>query len=411
MGEVPADLEARQQRLTKTPKRGEVVRLDPRDDLGSVRVRLEQTTRSPVYLVVPPGLPCLRTELGIRLLYRQARALGREVIIVSRDPTIRELAQESGFQVRRSLLSESDLSADALSLPELSLAFARKLAGDLVGIVQFELPRWWLLISIGLLGGIFLLVYLPQARVILTPRGQPVEAAVSVTARRGATGVDTEKAVIPARVITAETDLTQTVRIAAGQPIAAQDRDRARTAVLDRAREQAMALLWQVKAPNDQIFPQTVRVNLVSEDFDRRLGEQAPTLTLKARVRVEALAFDAQQANQVVRAALARQVPAGQQLGDQIETRPGGLVSADEDSVVFEMFARGVAFDRVDPERVRSMVRGRSVGDATRLISENFELAEGPVVEVYGSPLGRLPAMGNRIEVQVRQPTLPPAPR
>ena len=411
MGEVPADLEARQQRLTKTPKRGEVVRLDPRDDLGSVRVRLEQTTRSPVYLVVPPGLPCLRTELGIRLLYRQARALGREVIIVSRDPTIRELAQESGFQVRRSLLSESNPSADALSLPELSLAFARKLAGDLVGIVQFELPRWWLLISIGLLGGIFLLVYLPQARVILTPRGQPVEAAVSVTARRGATGVDTEKAVIPARVITAETDLTQTVRIAAGQPIAAQDRDRARTAVLDRAREQAMALLWQVKAPNDQIFPQTVRVNLVSEDFDRRLGEQAPTLTLKARVRVEALAFDAQQANQVVRSALARQVPAGQQLGDQIETRPGGLVSADEDSVVFEMFARGVAFDRVDPERVRSMVRGRSVGDATRLISENFELAEGPVVEVYGSPLGRLPAMGNRIEVQVRQPTLPPAPR
>jgi len=411
VGEVPADLEARQQRLTKTPKRGEVVRLDPRDDLGSVRVRLEQTTRSPVYLVVPPGLSCLRTELGIRLLYRQARALGREVIIVSRDPTIRELAQESGFQVRRSLLSESNPSADALSLPELSLAFARKLAGDLVGIVQFELPRWWLLISIGLLGGIFLLVYLPQARVILTPRGQPVEAAVSVTARRGATGVDTEKAVIPARVITAETDLTQTVRIAAGQPIAAQDRDRARTAVLDRAREQAMALLWQVKAPNDQIFPQTVRVNLVSEDFDRRLGEQAPTLTLKARVRVEALAFDAQQANQVVRSALARQVPAGQQLGDQIETRPGGLVSADEDSVVFEMFARGVAFDRVDPERVRSMVRGRSVGDATRLISENFELAEGPVVEVYGSPLGRLPAMGNRIEVQVRQPTLPPAPR
>jgi hypothetical protein len=288
---------------------------------------------------------------------------------------------------------------------------ARKLAGDLVGVLQFELPRWWLLISIGLLGGIFLLLYLPQARVVVTPKGQPVEATVSVTSRRGATAVDPAKAVIPARVITAETDLTQTVRIAAGQPIAAQDRDRARTAVLDRAREQAMALLWQVKAPSDQIFPQTVRVNLVSEDFDRRLGEQAPTLTLKARVRVEALAFDAQQANQVVRAALARQVPAGQQLGDQIEIRPGGLVSADEDSVVFEMFARGVAFDRVDPERVRSMVRGRSVGDATRLISENFELAEGPVVEVYGSPLGRLPAMGNRIEVEIRQPALPPAPR
>jgi hypothetical protein len=411
VGEVPADLEARQQRLTKTPKRGEVVRLDPRDDLGSVRVRLEQTTRSPVYLVVPPGLPCLRTELGIRLLHRQARALGREVIIVSRDPTIRELAHENGFRVRRSLLSEDGPADASTPLPQLALAVARKLAGDLVGVLQFELPRWWLLISIGLLGAIFLLLYLPQARVVVTPRGQPVEATVSVTARRGATAVDPAKAVIPARVITAETDLTQTVRIAAGQPIAAQDRDRARTAVLDRAREQAMALLWQVKAPSDQIFPQTVRVNLASEDFDRRLGEQAPTLTLKARVRVEALAFDAQQANQVVRAALARQVPAGQQLGDQIETRPGGLVSADEDSVVFEMFARGVAFDRVDPERVRSMVRGRSVGDATRLISENFELAEGPVVEVYGSPLGRLPAMGNRIGVEIRQPALPPAPR
>ncbi len=411
MGEVPAELEARQRRLTRTPKRGEVVRLDPRDDLGSVRVRLEQTTQSPVYLVVPPGLPCLRNELGIRLLYRQARALGRELIIVSRDPTVRELARENGFRVRRSLLSEDGPPDGSMQLPQLGLAMARKLAGDLLGIIQFELPRWWLLVSIGLLGLVFLLLYLPQARVVVTPRGRPVEATVNITVRRDATTVDPDKAIIPGRVVTAETELEQTVRIPAGQPIVAQDRDRARGAVLDRAREQAMAILWQVKTPNDQIFPQTVRVTLVGEDFDRRLGEQAPTLTLKARVRVEALAFDAQQANQVVRAALARQVPTGQQLGQQIETRPGGIVPTDETTVVFEMFGRGIVFDRIDPERVRSMVRGYPVGDATRLLSENFELAEGPLVEVYGSPLGRLPALGNRIEVEIRQPALPPAPQ
>lgn len=410
MGEVSADLEARQPRLTRPPKGGEVVRLDPRDDLGSVRVRLEQTTRNPVYLVVPPGLPCLRSELGIRLLYRQARALGRELIIVSRDPAIRELAQENGFRVRRSLLSEGGPPDAPMPLPQLGLAVGRKLAGDLVGILQFELPRWWLLISVGLLGLVFLLLYLPQARITVTPRGQVVEATVNITARRDA-AVDPDKAIIPARVITAETDLEQTVRVAAGQPIMAQDRERARTAVLDRAREQAMAILWQVKAPNDQIFPQTVRVTVASEDFDRRLGEQAPTLTLKARVRIEALAFDGQQANQVVRAALARRVPEGQQLGNQVETRPGGMVATDENTVVFEMFARGVAFEPVDPERVRSLVRGRPVGDATRLIAENFRLAEEPAVEVYGSPLGRLPAMGNRIQVEIRQPALPPASR
>lgn len=410
MGEVPADLKAGQPRLTKAPKGGEVVRLDPRDDLGSVRVRLEQTTRNPVYLVVPPGLPCLRSELGIRLLYRQARALGRELVIVSRDPTIRELAQQNGFRVRRSLLSEGGPPEAAIPLPRLGLAVGRKLAGDLVGILQFELPRWWVLVSIGLLPLAFVLLYLPQARVVVTPRGQVVEATVNITARRDAT-LDPDKAVVPARVITAETDLEQTVRVAAGQPITAQDRERARTAVLDRAREQAMAILWQVKTPNDQVFPQTVRLTLVGEDFDRRLGEQAPTLTLKARVRVEALAFDGQQANQVARAALVRQVPAGQQLGDQVETRPGGMVATDENTVVFEMFARGVAFERVDPERIRSLVRGRPVGDATRLVVENFRLAEAPEVNVYGSPLGRLPAIGNRIQVEIRQPALPPAPR
>ena len=409
MGEVPADLEAKQPRPTRTPKGGEIVRLDPRDDLGSVRVRLEQTTRNPVYLVVPPGLPCLRSELGVRLLYRQARALGRELIIVSRDPTIRELAQENGFRVRRSLLSESPPEA-AVSLPALGLALARKLAGDLVGILQFELPRWWLLVSVGLLGLAFLLLYMPQARVVVTPNGRPVEAAANVTARRGATAVDPEKAIIPARVITAETDLEQTVRVA-GPAVMAADRDRARAAVLDRAREQAMAVLWNVKAPNDQIFPQTVRVALVGEDFDRRLGEQAPTLTLKARVRLEALAFDGQQANEVVRAVLARQVPAGQRLGDRVEVQPGGLVSADESAVVFEMLARGVAFEPVDPEQVRSLVRGRSAAEAARLVAERFRPAEEPVIEVYRSPLGRLPAMGNRIEVEIRQPPLPPASR
>ena len=409
MGEVPADLEAKQPRPTRPPKGGEIVRLDPRDDLGSVRVRLEQTTRNPVYLVVPPGLPCLRSELGVRLLYRQARALGRELIIVSRDPAIRELARESGFRVRRSLLSESPPEG-VVPLPALGLAFVRKLAGDLVGILQFELPRWWLLISVGLLGVVFLLLYMPQARVVVTPNGRPVEAAANVTARRGVTAVDPDKAIIPARVITAETDLEQTVRVG-GPAVMAADRDRARSAMLDRAREQALAVLWNVKAPNDQIFPQTVRVALAGEDFDRRLGEQAPTLTLKARVRIEALAFDGQQANEVVRAALARQVPAGQRLGDQVEVRPGGLVSADENSVVFEMFARGVAFEPVDPEQVRSLVRGRSAAEAARLVAERFRLAEEPAIEVYRSPLGRLPAMGNRIEIEIRQPPLPPAPR
>ncbi len=386
------------------------MRLDPRDDLGSVRVRLEQTTRNPVYLVVPPGLRCLRNELGIRLLYRQAKALGRELIIVSRDPTIRELAQESGFRVRRSLLLAESSHEEAVPPPVLALAFARKLAGDLAGILQFELPRWWLLISVGLLGLVFLLLYMPQARVVVTLNGRPVEAAVNITARRGATAVDPDRAIIPARVITAETDLEQTVRVA-GQAVTAADRDRARTVVLDRAREQAMAILWNVKAPNDQIFPQTVRVALAGEDFDRRLAEPASTLTLKARVRIEALAFDGQQANEVVRAALARQVPAGQRLGEQVEVRPGGMAAADEDAVVFEMFGRGVAFEPVDPEQVRSLVRGRSASEAARLVAERFRLAEEPVIEVYRFPLGRLPAMGNRIEVEVRQPPLPPAPR
>ncbi len=408
MGEVPVDLEAKQLQPTRSPKGGEIVRLDPRDDLGSVRIRLEQTTHNPVYLVVPPGLRCLRNELGIRLLYRQARALGRELIIVSRDPTIRELAQESGFRVRRSLLTES-APEEAIPMPVLALAFVRKLAGDLVGILQFELPRLWLLLSLGLLGLVFLLLYIPQAKVVVVPSGRLVESTANITARRGA-AVDVDKAIIPARVITAETDLEQTVRVA-GQAVMAADRDRARTAVLDRAREQAMAVLWNVKAPNDQVFPQTVRVALVSEDFDRRLGEQALTLTLKARVRIEALAFDGQQANEVVRAVLARRVPAGQRLGNQVEVRPGGMVATDEDTVVFEMFARGVAFEPVDAEQVRSLVRGRPIPEAARLVAEQFRLADEPVIEVYRSPLGRLPVMGNRIEVEIRQPPLPPTPR
>ncbi len=95
---------------TFPPATQEVIFLDPDDDLGTVRAKLESTAADEVYLVIPKRSSILRSPLEFRILARLTHELSSETIIVTSDGGRRSLARQEGLRTKRSVRSLSHLS-------------------------------------------------------------------------------------------------------------------------------------------------------------------------------------------------------------------------------------------------------------------------------------------------------------
>jgi Baseplate J-like protein len=84
----------------------QLIYLDPNDDLHRVTERLEESTKQRVVIIVPLQTQ-LRSHTMWRVLDSRARAMGKEVIIISADRQVRSLARISGFRVADALDSSS----------------------------------------------------------------------------------------------------------------------------------------------------------------------------------------------------------------------------------------------------------------------------------------------------------------
>src|SRR5204863_3291768 len=81
----------------------EVIYLDPDDDLGTIRAKLESSAAEELYLAIPKRAASLRTPLEFRILARIAHELSTDVTIVSADGGRRHLARQEGLRARRGL--------------------------------------------------------------------------------------------------------------------------------------------------------------------------------------------------------------------------------------------------------------------------------------------------------------------
>ncbi len=80
--------------------------ISPEDDLTSLRERLEKIPARSVTLVIPTQSQ-LRSHVAWKLLRARTRELGKEILVVSTDPHIREVAHKLEFRVANSLESSS----------------------------------------------------------------------------------------------------------------------------------------------------------------------------------------------------------------------------------------------------------------------------------------------------------------
>ena len=144
---------------------------------------------------------------------------------------------------------------------------------------------------------------------------------------------------------------------------------------------------------------------VLDETYDRFVAEEAPSLGLQLRVRVSALKVGMQDANALVFAAMATQVPPGYEMipNDLLFQRQETLVPADRrGNLTLVMRGVGFAAARIDLGAVRKAIAGKSVESAKLYLMQSLPLQAEPDVNTWPAGLGRLPQLAFRISIDVK---------
>src|SRR5919198_1855766 len=195
----------------KIPARSqELVFLDPDDDLGTIRSKLDSSTAEEVYLVIPRKSPVLRTPLDFRILARIANELPSETIIVTGDGSRRRLAQHEGFRTKRSLRTLKHLMLGPDQQPP-----------------PFVVPDWvpglpGLLLILALLVALaaLLFVAVPVMRVTLAPRALEVTGKeLEITVDPAVQTADPAQGLLPGEVLSQRVEVQDTLPIAVARTV------------------------------------------------------------------------------------------------------------------------------------------------------------------------------------------------
>ncbi len=196
-----------------------VLRLEPHDDVLSIRDRLTFVRSTHVLLVWPEGGTAFpRRKLDLLLVQRQARRLGFHLALVTDAPDVLSYAEDLNISAFPSIdaarrtrwkTPRDKLFGERPPGYAARAALAERIAppgwrDEAVHSRWFVLARWGVfLLLVGALGTAFWLVA-PSATVTLTPATDQVAVTVAITADPALTDIDIENARMPGTVVSLE---------------------------------------------------------------------------------------------------------------------------------------------------------------------------------------------------------------
>jgi hypothetical protein len=196
----------------------ELIFLDPDDDLGTVRAKLESSPADDVFLVVPRHAATLRTPLEYRILARLAHELSTDVTVVSADAGRRQLAHQEGLRTRRGYAGVRHL-AEAAGAP----------SGRLPQLPEWvplpSVTRLIVLIVLAALGLALAFGALPVMQVTVTPASEAFQRELELTVDPAVRTADPAKGVLPGETLQDRFDLAGSVA-ATGQKAVGRDQAR-----------------------------------------------------------------------------------------------------------------------------------------------------------------------------------------
>jgi hypothetical protein len=187
------------------------------------------------------------------------------------------------------------------------------------------------------------------------------------------------------------------------------DMDRLKAQLLQQLQQRAFAELQQQLGEQEFLPPESMSVEIISEDYDQFLDAEADVLGLQMRILASGTAVDRANANLLAYEALKERIPSTYELQSeeitfQVDDENVGI---DGRVVIVDVAASAPLIVELDPAEVRAAVAGLKADEASQVLSESFALDAPPVVQILPdwikrwSWLDHVPRLPFRIQVVV----------
>jgi hypothetical protein len=191
------------------------------------------------------------------------------------------------------------------------------------------------------------------------------------------------------------------------------DQERLQTILLQQLHQAAYSQLSEQLKEEEGEFLVSESVamdHIVTEEYDKSVGEQTDVLTLEMAVMFRGTAFEEEDANALVRAALETMVPGGFALGSQsLQYQRGEITGVEDGKVSFVMRGSSSALAEIDEKAIKEAIRGKPLDFAQEYLSQNLRLEEAPVIKVTPTWPGRVPWLGFRINISTQEARTEPS--
>jgi len=220
--------------------------LEPEEELFSIIDKIKRTREDDVVLVVPSGLSTLRSIINLRILKEEAISSGKNISVITSDPLIKKLAQQSGLRVSEKEPTEKNkyeikprvkkiadiirpvqkepleivepiqIKGEAEAEPEIEPI--KELEKEIKEIRE-ERPRFRFFTRKRLIGfvvvicllvlGLLAYFVLPRAQIVINPRKEAIKFEAEISANKNVNAVNFTDSVIPGQLFQLETEDTK----------------------------------------------------------------------------------------------------------------------------------------------------------------------------------------------------------
>lgn len=165
--------------------------------------------------------------------------------------------------------------------------------------------------------------------------------------------------------------------------ITAADRDKLRASLVDRLGKQALSALNSQLKQSEVLTPQSVKVEVVQEDYDHAVGDEAPILSLRLAVQAVGLAYDQRQITDLARKSRESQSQGSLQIiPESLKVSQPQLLGFAGNAVAFAVNVEWLTIQSIDENEVRRLVVGRTPAEAAAALQRRLGLVRPPEVTI-----------------------------
>lgn len=186
------------------------------------------------------------------------------------------------------------------------------------------------------------------------------------------------------------------------------DKERVQAYLRQKIQQEGLSQLQASLGEQEFISPETLQVIVLDVKYREFAGDFSDTFGGEMQAVVRGTVVGGYNANRLALAALEAQVPPGFELDTKgLQFGAGEVLDIQEQTVTFRIIATGLAVPVIDKHDVAEEIAWLPIGEAQNLLSQQYDLATVPGVELEPSWfvdwLGRLPYSPFRISVVVKE--------